>query len=126
MAEATTPAAMMPCPFCCSTIVEVWMSWHPRCEVQCENCGAQGPVASTEEKAILWWNEIARPANPKTVRSRWSSRCRAVQKEVARVAAEAKRAERNSPEAKQLRKDRQWAAEREAWLRAPVPGDADG
>lgn len=45
---------LKPCPFCASRRVEVrYEEYH----VECQDCGAQGPIAKTYSQAEELWNK---------------------------------------------------------------------
>lgn len=103
---------LKPCPFCGSTLLMDYFD----CRIECENCGAHGPQASSTENAVKWWNEVPRLSGGELNRQRWrwAARLRAMEKEEKRSKAERKKAEALEREYKK------WAADREAWLRAPI------
>jgi len=112
-----------PCPFCGSSNTELYTD-----QVHCDRCEAQGPRITDWEKALAAWNEMPRPpkAKMKRLQAKWASRYRR-QKQAEKIAAtEAKKREYYSAEAISKRVDRQWALEREAWLRAPIGDDVNG
>ena len=46
------------CPFCQENIIDIVKSTPPAMEghqVQCDNCGARGPIYENEEEAIKGW-----------------------------------------------------------------------
>lgn len=111
------------CPFCGSKQTDLYQT-----QVKCERCDAHGPDVAEEQwpMAITLWNELPRKQGNelKALRAHWSNLMRRVRRAEERAAAERKKAERNSPEVKQARADRKWAAEREAWLRSPTGYEA--
>jgi hypothetical protein len=114
------PIELKLCPFCCSLKVELFGD-----RVECERCGAQGPVLSDWEIAVRAWNEIPRPPDIRAQRVRWNERARTEQKRkmLAKREREKRDAERDAPKRKREREDREWARAREAWLRSPVGSD---
>jgi len=114
---------LKPCPFCGSTrSLLVWETLRGT-TVQCDRCGVQGPHAIDEVAAAAWWDEVKRPSASMLARA--TARLRALRRQQKREAAEAKdEAERRAaPKRAQEREYRQWAADREAWLRCPVEED---
>jgi Lar family restriction alleviation protein len=46
------------CPFCQEDVINIVQSVLPAMkglQIECENCGARGPVYETEEEAIAGW-----------------------------------------------------------------------
>jgi hypothetical protein len=80
-------------------------------------------MAGSEEDAIAWWNAGAE-ATPAQVK-RWRARLKQAEREEQLAQANSPEAQRKRAEEAQARKDREWAAEREAWLRAPIDKEVD-
>ena len=49
-------AVLEPCPFCGSVNVAPSTNGFENDYIECENCGAAGPVSSRESKAAIAWN----------------------------------------------------------------------
>jgi len=46
------------CPFCNHTVIQIVKSTPPASEglqVECDNCGARGPIYDTKKEALLGW-----------------------------------------------------------------------
>jgi hypothetical protein len=106
--------------------LESWESMRGTA-IECRRCGATGPTALTEDEALTWWNEAPRPSSAKIMkqRGRYKSRLQSMKRQLAREEAENKRERERieAPKRKREREFREWASEREAWLRAPVDED---
>jgi hypothetical protein len=116
-------AEISPCPFCRSKRVEVWVSWHPHHYIECDRCGAEGPMAGSEEDAIAWWNAGAE-ATPAQVK-RWRARLKQAEREEQIAQANSPEARRKRAEAARDAEYREWTAKRYAWLHAPIDKEAD-
>ena len=47
------------CPFCRKYVIDIVKSLPPAMkglQVECDNCGARGPIYETEQDALLGWN----------------------------------------------------------------------
>lgn len=106
------------CPFCGSSRVEVWETWHPNFTLQCAKCGAVSPCAASEEDAIEWWNVVPRRINAKTCARLKAALGKARRERIRR------KAEVDAKTEKTERERSTWAAKRKAWLRAPIASEA--
>jgi hypothetical protein len=113
------------CPFCGSKNTDLY-----QVQVKCERCDAHGPEVAEEiwPLAITLWNDLPRKQGKELekLRSHWANLLRRVRRaeKKAKIAREDSSEDRQAREiARRLREDRQWVAEREAWLHAPVVMD---
>lgn len=49
--------ALLGCPFCGEHDLEIGHNIAGGYCVRCNECGAHGPIATSEERARKWWNE---------------------------------------------------------------------
>lgn len=115
------------CPFCGGK--RPW--FYQRFRIECERCGANtnGPEATTEEEAIAWWNELPRPpaAELDAMHATWKRRQDVSRQREARANKARKRKDHwEASERQKLDAEyTQWARDREAWLRAPIPQEVN-
>lgn len=102
------------CPFCGSSRVESWETWHPIFHVQCDKCDAMGSASANKADAVEWWNAVPRRIDRKACAQRFARLQTAHDKARRQGKAEA------VAKIKAEREHSTWAAEREAWLRAPI------
>lgn len=110
---------LLPCPFCASKEVSVWD--FDAFKVNCGDCEAEGPLASTEAAATKWWNEVPRVIERRKAKRRLTA-ARVKQLEWDDIrAANLKPA--NDEKIARENEFATWAAERRAWLARPVEDD---
>lgn len=67
-----TSDKLLPCPFCGTTwtALNISESVHWRPHVECDNCGATGPMDDEVEVAIVLWNHRQKVSQANTSRDR--------------------------------------------------------
>ena len=60
---------LLPCPFCSSS-GSIKLTGTSSLQVECENCGARGPYAGTNDGAVRYWNDTKLLEQVNTLRAR--------------------------------------------------------